>query len=65
MNKFWKAMLRHTTTVSIISAILLLLSAAALIFKPEIILQILRYGFAVLNVILAVWLIVSLIRSKI
>lgn len=65
MNKFWKAMLRHTTTVSIISAILLMLSAAALIFKPEIILLILRYGFAVLNVILAVWLIVSLIRSKI
>ena len=65
MNKFLKAMLRHMTTVSIISAILLLLSAAALIFKPEIILLILRYGFAALNVILAVWLIVSLIRSKI
>ena len=65
MNKFLQAILRHATTVSIISAILLLLSAAALIFKPEIILLILRYGFAVLNVILAVWLIVSLIRSKI
>ncbi|MGM9588479.1 MAG: hypothetical protein ACI3VA_13460 [Candidatus Limivicinus sp.] len=65
MNKFWKAMLRHTTTVSIISAVLLLISAAALIFKPEIILLILRYGFAVLNVILAVCLIISLIRSKI
>ena len=65
MNKYLKAMLRHTTTVSIISAILLLLSAAALIFKPEIILLILRYGFAALNVILAVCLIISLIRSKI
>lgn len=64
MNKFWKAMLRHTTMVSIIAVILLLLSAAALIFWPEIILLILRYGFAVLNVFLAVWLIVSLIRSK-
>ena len=63
MNKFLQAILRHTTTVSIISAILLLLIAAALIFKPEIILLILRYGFAALNVILAVWLIISLIRS--
>lgn len=63
MNKFLQAILRHATTVSIISAILLLLSAAALIFKPEIILLILRYGFAALNVILAVWLIISLIRS--
>ena len=65
MNKFLQAILRHTTTVSIISSILLLLIAAALIFKPEIILLILRYGFAALNVILAVWLIFSLIRSKI
>ena len=65
MNKFLQAILRHTTTVSIISAILLLLIAAALIFKPEIILQVLRYGLAALNVILAVWLIFSLIRSKI
>lgn len=65
MNKFLQAILRHTTTVSIISAILLLLIAAALIFKPEIILLILRYGIAAVNVILAVWLIVSLIRSKI
>ena len=65
MNKFLQAILRHATTVSIISAILLLLIAAALIFKPEIILLILRYGFAALNVILAVWLIFSLIRSKI
>ena len=63
MNKFLQAILRHTTTVSIISAILLLLIAAALIFKPEIILLLLRYGFAALNVILAVWLIISLIRS--
>ena len=44
MNKFWKVMLRHMTTVSIISAILLLLSAAALIFKPEIILLIPAMG---------------------
>ena len=65
MNKFLQAILRHTTTVSIISAILLLLIAAALIFKPEIILLVLRYGLAALNVILAVWLIISLIRSKI
>lgn len=65
MNKFLKAILKHTTTVCIISAILLLLSAAALIFKPEIILLILRYGFAVLNFIFALWLIISLIRSKI
>ena len=65
MNKFLQAILRHTTTVSIISAILLLLIAAALIFKPEIILLVLRYGLAALNVILAVWLIFSLIRSKI
>ena len=65
MNKFLKAMLRHTTTVCIVSIILLLLCAAALIFKPEIILLILRYGIAALNVILAVWLIFSLIRSKI
>lgn len=64
MNKFLKAMLKHTTTICIISVILLLLSAAALIFRPEIILLSLRYGFAVLNVFLAVWLIVSLIRSK-
>ena len=63
MNKFLQAILRHATTVSIISAILLLLIAAALIFKLEIILLILRYGFAALNVILAVWLIISLIRS--
>ena len=63
MNKFLQAILRHTTTVSIISAILLLLIAAALIFKPEIILLVLRYGLAALNVILAVWLIFSLIRS--
>ena len=63
MNKFLQAILRHTTTVSIISAILLLLIAAALIFKPEIILLVLRYGLAALNVILAVWLIISLIRS--
>ena len=34
MNKFLQAILRHTTTVSIISAILLLLIAAALIFNP-------------------------------
>ena len=65
MNKFLQAILRHATTVSIISAILLLLIAAALIFKLEIILLVLRYGLAALNVILAVWLIFSLIRSKI
>ena len=65
MNKFLQAILRHATTVSIISAILLLLIAAALIFKPEIILLVLCYGLAALNVILAVWLIISLIRSKI
>ena len=65
MNKFLQAILRHATTVSIISAILLLLIAAALIVKPEIILLVLRYGLAALNVILAVWLIFSLIRSKI
>lgn len=65
MNKFLQAILRHATTVSLISAILLLLIAAGLIFKPEIILLILRYGIAAVNVILAVWLIVSLIRIKI
>ena len=65
MNKFLKAILRHTTTICIISAALLLLCAAALIFRPDIILLILRYGFAVVNILLAVWLIVSLIRSKI
>ena len=64
MIKFLKAMLKHTPTICIISVILLLLSAAALIFWPEIIVLLLRYGFAVLNVFLAVWLIVSLIRSK-
>ena len=63
MNKFLKAILGHTTTVCILSIILLLLCSAALIFKPEIILLILRYGLATLNVILAVWLIISLIRS--
>ena len=63
MNKFLKAILGHTTTVCILSIILLLLCSAALIFKPEIILLILRYGLAALNVILAVWLIISLIRS--
>ena len=63
MNRFLKAILRHTTTVCILSIILLLLCAAALIFKPGIILLILRYGLAALNVILAVWLIISLIRS--
>ena len=63
MNRFLKAILRHTTTVCILSIILLLLCSAALIFKPEIILLILRYGLATLNVILAVWLIISLIRS--
>ncbi len=63
MNKFLKAILGHTTTVCILSIILLLLCSAALIFKPEIILLILRYGLAALNIILAVWLIISLIRS--
>ena len=38
--------------------LLLLLIAAALIFKPEIILLVLRYGLAALNVILAVCLII-------
>ncbi len=65
MNKFLKAILRHTTTICIISAALLLFCAAALIFRPDIILLILRYGCAVVNILLAVWLIVSLIRSKI
>lgn len=65
MNKFLKAILRHTTTLCITSAVLLLLCAAALIFRPDIILLILRYGCAVVNILLAVWLIVSLIRSKI
>ena len=63
MNRFMKAILGHTTTVCILSIILLLLCSAALIFKPEIILLILRYGLAALNIILAVWLIISLIRS--
>ena len=44
---------------------MLLLCAAALIFRPDIILLILRYGCAVVNILLAVWLIISLIRSKI
>ena len=65
MNRFLKAILRHTTMVCILSIILLLLCSAALIFKPEIILLVLRYGLAAVNVILAVWLIFSLIRSKI
>ena len=65
MNRFLKAILRHTTTICIISAVLLLLCAAALIFRPDIILLILRYGSAVVNILLAVWLIISLIRSKI
>ena len=65
MNKFLKPIPRPTTTICIISAALLLLCAAALIFRPDILLLILRYGCAVVNILLAVWLIVSLIRSKI
>jgi len=65
MNKFFKSLLKHSTAVSIVSVVLLLLCSAALILNPKIILAILRYGVAALNVVIAVWIIVSLIRTKI
>lgn len=65
MNKFFKCILRHTTVVAIVSSVLLLLCAAALILNPGIILLILRYGVAALNIFAAVWIIVSLIKRKI
>lgn len=65
MNKFFKCILRHTTVVAIVSSVLLLLCTAALILNPGIILLILRYGVAALNIFAAVWIIVSLIKRKI
>ncbi len=65
MNKFLNCVYKHTIILAVISVILLLLCAAAVIFRPDIILAILRYGVAALNVAIAVWIIVSLIKRKV
>lgn len=64
MNKFLSCVFRHTVILSVVSALLLLLCAAGLIFRPDIILLILRYGVAALNILTAVWLIFFLIKRK-
>lgn len=64
MNKFLSCVFRHTVILTVVSVILLLLCAAGLIFRPDIILLILRYGVAALNIFTAVWLIISLIKGK-
>lgn len=64
MNKFLNCVFRHTVILSVVSALLLLLCAAGLILRPDIILLILRYGVAALNILTAVWLIFSMIKRK-
>ena len=62
MNKFLEFATKHAKTSRAILILLLLAISATLVFKPRLILAILRYGVAGLNVVLAISLIVSAIR---
>ena len=64
MGKFMRCLLGHTILVSIVAALLLIAAAACLIFWPVVFMTILRYGFAGLNIVCAIWIIVALFRRK-
>lgn len=55
----------HGTAASLLSALVLFLIATALIFRPELVLIILRYGAAALNIFGGLWIIITLLRRKV
>lgn len=64
MNGIFQFVGNHIKTAKVLLIVLLLAISAALIFKPHWIVNALRYGVAVLNVVWAACLMVSAVRHN-
>ena len=63
MHRFIAVLMRYGIIFALMAAALLAGIAALLIWKPVLLLEILRHGIAAACIISAVWIVLSLIRG--
>ena len=63
MKNLTEWLAQHASAIYVVSTILLIANALLIILNPRLLLQILRYAFAVACAILAGWNVVSLSRK--